>query len=240
MDFDAIARALPMAFPGACVLETLCSLSDVEFESVTTASRMRRSQLWGQLFKEARARRRTTLPDDDTGPGSSPRHLLPEVGTYDKVLSSLSDNDSIDLDTFLSLTKLVRVCPADNAASLFNALVAFEKSEADADDKSLSGGVFRAFVDEWRTYLVDRRVDLPSSVRFANGESVILTQPLVRVTDFGTGTLILTHHRIFILKSRATWQELCRLENILEVRVRTRERPKTRLRGPFFMYLTQF
>ena len=205
-------------------METLFSLSDAEFESACAAGRLKRSQLWTQLFQEARARRRTAMSNEqveEDGDASSQRHFLPEVGNYDKVLSSLSNSDKIDLDTFLSLTKLVRVCPADNAANLFNALVAMEKNDEDQDgDLRLSAAVFRAFVDEWRLYLAERRLDLPSSVRFGNGESVILTQPLTRVADLGTGTLILTHHRIFLLKSRSTWQELCRLEHILEVRWR--------------------
>jgi len=61
-------------------------------------------------------------------------------------------------------------------------------------------GMLSQFLDMWRAVSQQQQHSHNASIGLRPGEGVLKVAPLVRVTELGFGTLLLTHQRLFMVK----------------------------------------
>ncbi len=132
-----------------------------------------------------------------------------DIGSRQEFMDTLLEQPTVTQADFLSLLKLLGVTTdVVIAANLLKAIRLFDSSDAAPD--CIHSNLCKRFADLW----VDRASKQKLNVLLP-GEEVLKVLPLARVSDKGTGTLVLTQQRLlFTPNHQTTTLELTKLKNV--------------------------
>lgn len=209
-DFDEILKVHPLRFPKDLVMDILSSLEPHELDAFQRTS-FAANKVWAELMDSLKH-----ANDESDGD-----YRLPEIGSFASVMKAVAAGDALDADSFSSITKLLGITDDTvSAHSLFNALVTVESGSGEVTSKStVSSTLFTQFVETWRGMSQNTHgLHLEGLVEMRPGEAIIKTVPLIRISDVGVGTLVLTHFRLFLVKSENSVFHITDLDTITSIR----------------------
>ena len=216
-DLDALYKACPLLFPVELVRSVLASMDQAEMMALQATGFYRASELWSRFALASKA---PAAEDNVSG------LVLPEIGSYDSVLSAVQKKDTIEAGDFNAIARLLGIAVDEESASnLYQALLSFGTDE-DGDGSSvfdsatpngLKVEMLSQFLEMWHAVGRNHDYHLAKLVKLHPGESVLKVAPLVRISDIGFGTLVLTHERLFLVQDDSTANLVVSLADVVSL-----------------------
>eukprot|EP00042_Codosiga_hollandica_P043140 m.405008 g.405008 ORF g.405008 m.405008 type:complete len:1345 (-) comp56485_c0_seq3:624-4658(-) len=190
-DFDRILKEDASQFPYSMVLRMMYEMTESDFEHLLPTF-FDHNEVWTSMKRQAAEtddfKRRHMLSSDP----------MADIGSIQEFQETIFQRPAVSQADFFKLLKLFGVTNEVTVAiNLQQALRPIDPSESLTD--SISSALCRQFISAWgdRFQIQKNTFTLPLEAN----EEVLKMQPLVRVAEKGTGTLVLTRLNLYFIPS---------------------------------------
>ena len=221
-DFDAIMKVEAASFPKDLVLGILKFLPSDIIQIVS-----RRGPTWSGLVEklerdssENRDSRLMTPSSSLASPRSAADEVrLPEVGGESQVLDALQNGKTVDRKSFNAICDLLGITDSATVGNnLYTSLrCQGEPGEGGDSNDGLAVKLFTQFIEIWNG-LLDRKDTVYPGLELDDDDEIVKTVSMVRRSDTGMSTLILTRKRCMLIpNNNPNPVQVCELNRVMSV-----------------------